>query len=589
MGVVRRPSSATLSAWKWLGLVTAVWVQAVSGNNYTFSNYSDAIKSLLNLNQVELNNLSVAKDIGKAFGLLAGFASDYLPTWAILLIGSLEGFAGYGAQWLVVSRRISPLPYWQMCVVLCMGGNSTTWMNTAVLVTCIRNFRQSRGPVSGLLKGYIGLSTAIFTDLSSALFAGSPSYFLLMLTVLPGLVCVTAMVFLRELPAEDAARDPPEAELRCFSVLNFLAVVIALYLLVNDLTGAHGVAFSRVFSAGLVVLLATPLVIPAYMVVGRGGRKGATAADGNDVESVRQPLVAAEQERKVEEEEREGEKQVEHVRGTVVIGEEHTIGEAVRTWEFWILFGSFLCGVGTGLAVMNNLGQIGSALGYADVSMFVSLTSIFGFFGRILSGSLSEHFIRLVPCLMRSPFRLTVSGDCSSHLKPFRFAHSGQVGRKSATPRPMWNAASQIVMAAGYIIMAMALPGSLYVGSIVVGMCYGVRIAVSVPTASELFGLKYYGLIYNILILNLPLGSFLFSGLLAGILYDKEATSGAGGFNTCVGAHCYRLVFLIMSVACVIGFGLDLLLSFRMKDVYLKIQATKNARAEKKSASSARN
>ncbi|XP_031477034.1 protein NUCLEAR FUSION DEFECTIVE 4-like [Nymphaea colorata] len=554
MGVVLRPSSATLSAWKWLGLVTAVWVQAVSGNNYTFSNYSGAIKSLLNLNQVELNNLSVAKDIGKAFGLLAGFASDYLPTWAILLIGSLEGFAGYGAQWLVVSRRISPLPYWQMCVVLCMGGNSTTWMNTAVLVTCIRNFRQSRGPVSGLLKGYVGLSTAIFTDLASALFDSNPSYFLLMLTVLPGLVCVTAMVFLRELPAEDAARDPPEKELRCFSVLNFLAVVIALYLLVNDLTGAHGVLFSRVFSAGLVVLLATPLVIPAYMVVGPGGRKGATAADGNDVESVRQPLVAAEQERKVEEEEGEGEKQVEHVRGTVVIGEEHTIGEAVRTWEFWILFGSFLCGVGTGLAVMNNLGQIGTALGYADVSMFVSLTSIFGFFGRILSGSLSEHFIR-----------------------------------KSATPRPMWNAASQIVMAAGYIIMAMALPGSLYIGSIVVGMCYGVRIAVSVPTASELFGLRYYGLIYNILILNLPLGSFLFSGLLAGILYDREATSGAGGFNTCVGAHCYRLVFLIMAVACVIGFGLDLLLSFRMKDVYLKIQATKKARAEKESAFSARN
>jgi hypothetical protein len=68
-----------------------------------------------------------------------------------------------------VSGAVAPLPYWQMSVFLCLGGNSTTWMNTAVLVTCIRNFRRSRGPVSSLLKGYVGLSTAIFTDTCSAL------------------------------------------------------------------------------------------------------------------------------------------------------------------------------------------------------------------------------------------------------------------------------------------------------------------------------------------------------------------------------------------------------------------------------------
>jgi hypothetical protein len=48
-----------------------------------------------------------------------------------------------------------------------------------------------------------------------------------------------------------------------------------------------------------------------------------------------------------------------------LIGEEHTIFEALRTVDFWVLFISFLCGVGTGLAVMNNMGQIGLALGYA--------------------------------------------------------------------------------------------------------------------------------------------------------------------------------------------------------------------------------
>lgn len=77
-----------------------------------------------------------------------------------------------------------------------------------------------------------------------------------------------------------------------------------------------------------------------------------------------------------------------------VIGEDHTIFEALRTIDFWILFVSFLCGVGTGLTVMNNMGQIGLALGYTDVSIFVSLMSIFGFFGRIISGTVSEYFIK---------------------------------------------------------------------------------------------------------------------------------------------------------------------------------------------------
>ncbi|KAL5995608.1 hypothetical protein ACLOJK_025672 [Asimina triloba] len=111
MGTLFSPSSSTA---KWLGFVTAVWVQAISGNNYTFSNYSDALKSLMGLTQLQLNNLSVAKDIGKAFGIFAGLASDRLSTPVILLIGSVEGFVGYGVQWLIVSQKIRPLPYWQV-------------------------------------------------------------------------------------------------------------------------------------------------------------------------------------------------------------------------------------------------------------------------------------------------------------------------------------------------------------------------------------------------------------------------------------------------------------------------------------------
>ncbi|CAG7898177.1 unnamed protein product [Brassica rapa] len=560
MGLGRSSSS---SALKWLGFVTAVWVQSISGNNYTFSNYSDALKSLMNLTQVELNSLSVAKDVGKAFGILAGLASDRLSTPVILLIGCFEGLLGYGVQWLVVSRTIQPLPYWQMCVFLCMGGNSTTWMNTAVLVTCIRNFRRNRGPVSGILKGYVGLSTAIFTVVCTALFSSDPASFLVLLSVVPFAVCLTAVFFLREVPPATSTAEENE-ESRYFAVFNIVAIVVAVYLQSYDVIGIKTGAVSVAFASVLLILLASPIAVPfhAYVrslnlneedVEGRADEPllrseiteetvvGAAAAADNELPPY--PTLLK------EEENNQG--GIEKRRP--VLGEDHTILEAALTVDFWVLFVSFLCGVGTGLAVMNNMGQIGLALGYTDVSIFVSMMSIWGFFGRILSGTISEHFIK-----------------------------------KNGTPRPLWNAASQVVMAVGYLLMALAIPGSLYFGSVVVGACYGVRLAITVPIASELFGLKYYGLLYNILILNFPLGawqkknfplgSFLFSGLLAGLLYDAEATPTPDGGNTCVGAHCYRLVFIVMAFTSIIGVGLDFWLAFRTKEIYTKIHASKKVK-----------
>ncbi|KAL4363978.1 hypothetical protein GQ457_04G000400 [Hibiscus cannabinus] len=521
----------TYSAWKWLGFVSAVWVQAIAGNNYTFSNYSDAIKTLMNLTQLQLNNLSVAKDAGKVFGLLSGLASDHFPTSVILLIGALEGLLGYGVQWLVVSGKIHPLPYWQMCIFLCMGGNSSTWMNTAVLVTCMRNFRRNRGPVSGILKGYVGLSTAIFTDLSGALFSDDPAKFLIMLAVIPFAVCLTAIFFLREIP-ESASVATEKEEARYFTIFNVIAVVIAVYLLAYDLIGSTNQVYSLVFAIVLVILLASSLAVPVYSFL----KSWSLVGFEPDMEQQEALLKqdANSNTTTAENEEPPVMTVVEKIRP--VIGEEHTISEMMQTWDFWLLFVSFLCGVGTGLAVINNMAQIGLALGQSNVSIFVSLISIWGFFGRIISGSVSEHFLK-----------------------------------RGGTPRPVWNAASQILMAVGFLLMALAVPGCLYIGSIVVGICYGVRQAVTVPVASELFGLKYYGMLYNILILNFPIGSFLFSGLLAGYLYDAEATPTPGGGNTCVGSHCYRLVFIVMAIASVVGFGFDVLLTMRTKNIYAKI------------------
>jgi hypothetical protein len=411
--VVAALDAMAATRWgRWLGLVTAVWVQCISGNNYTFSNYSHSLKTLMGLTQLQLNSLSVAKDVGKAFGLLAGLASDRVPTWLLLAIGSVEGLLGYGAQWLVVSRTVAPLPYWQMCVFLCLGGNSTTWMNTAVLVTCIRNFRRSRGPVSGLLKGYVGLSTAIFTGVCSALFADDPASFLVMLAVVPAAVCAVAALFLREGPA--AAKDE-EDDGRCFAAINSLAVAIALYLLAANLTGVGGGVVSAVFVAVLLVLLASPAAVPAH-VAWKSWIKARNAANADleeaDLAAAAPLLLDANAAAEAEEARGPGE--------LPQLGEEHTIGQALTSLDFWLMFASFLMGVGTGLAVMNNLGQMGVAMGYSDVSLFVSMTSIWGFFGRIASGTISEHFIKYVAQFPTSPLMQQSPSPEIRHICPYK-------------------------------------------------------------------------------------------------------------------------------------------------------------------------
>jgi hypothetical protein len=106
--------STALVATKWVGLAAAIWVQASAGNAYMFAFYSPSLKSVLHYNQLQLNNLGVAKDIGENVGLLAGLLCNKIPAWTLLCIGALLGFLGYGTLWLVVSGQIAPLPYWQV-------------------------------------------------------------------------------------------------------------------------------------------------------------------------------------------------------------------------------------------------------------------------------------------------------------------------------------------------------------------------------------------------------------------------------------------------------------------------------------------
>lgn len=122
-----------------------------------------------------------------------------------------------------------------------------------------------------------------------------------------------------------------------------------------------------------------------------------------------------------------------------------------------------------------------------------------------------------------------------------------------------------------FILFALALDGILYAATAMIGICYGILYSVMVPTASELFGLKHFGIIYAFMLLGNPIGALLFSGLLAGSVYDAEATKQ--GSSTCVGPDCFKVTFLVLAGICGLGTILSIILTVRLRPVYQMLYA----------------
>ncbi len=73
--------------------------------------------------------------------------------------------------------------------------------------------------------------------------------------------------------------------------------------------------------------------------------------------------------------------------------------QAAATLDFWLLCWVFFAAVGSGLALLNNLGQLVRALGgeATECVMLVSLFSVANAAGRLAMGWLPEHFLQVRP------------------------------------------------------------------------------------------------------------------------------------------------------------------------------------------------
>ncbi|KAB2614638.1 hypothetical protein D8674_021226 [Pyrus ussuriensis x Pyrus communis] len=484
---------------------------AGAGATYLFGVYSKQIKSSLGYDQTTLNLLGSFKDLGANVGVLSGLIGEVTPTWFVLLIGSAMNFTGYFMIWLAVTAKIPKPKVWHMCLYICIGANSQNFANTGALVTCVKNFPASRGVMLGLLKGFTGLSGAMFTQIYLAVYGNNSKSMILLIAWLPAALSV---VFVYTIRPMKLVRQPNE--LRVFYHFLYVSIGLAVFLMAMIIL-QNQINFSQAAYAGSVTVVCFFLFLILWNLM----KQPVDPPTELTVEKLPAQAIEAKDEQ-----------------------EKKTNISSLLSVDMLILFIATLCGLGSSLTAVDNLGQIGESLGYPTktISSFVSLVSIWNYFGRVFSGFVSESLLV-----------------------------------KWKVPRPLMMTLVLLLSCVGHLLIAFPAPGSVYVASVIIGFSFGAQLPLLFAIISELFGLKYYSTLFNCGQLASPLGSYILNVKVTGMLYDREALkelakSGRDRSSVkeliCLGSQCYRLAFSILAAVTFFGAVVSLILVVRTREFY---------------------
>ncbi|KNA05826.1 hypothetical protein SOVF_186740 [Spinacia oleracea] len=500
------------------------------------------IKSTMGYNQKQVSYLGVAKNLGDCIGFIAGALCEILPFWGVLSIGVLQTFVGYGFLWLIIANRLTTLPLWVLFIAIFVGTNGETYYNTAALVSCVLNFPDSRGPIVGILKGFAGLSGAILSQMYHIFSTSNRTSLILTIAIAPSIVVLSLMFSIRYV---EGHRQQRPSDNLSFSFVYGVCLVLAAYLmsslLLEDYLSQSLIIFCSII---LLSILLLPLVVPIAL---------SFSSEVHD--PIEESLLPGELSESVQDKPEaiigEVETEADSKKRGPKLGENFILRQALGKADLWLLFVSLVLGSGSGITIIDNMGQICESLGYSNTRIFVSIISICNFLGRVGGGYLSELIVR-----------------------------------NYAYPRLVALAIVQAILAFGLLYYAMGWPAAIYMLTVLTSLGYGAHWGIAPAAVSEMFGLKCFGALYNFVILAMPTGSFIFSSILASRVYDYYAEKQAGNVDiklimqltaedslTCMGSVCYSITCAILTGVVCIAVVLNLIVVRRTRSVYAHLYA----------------
>ncbi|TXG50399.1 hypothetical protein EZV62_022923 [Acer yangbiense] len=358
---------------KWITTVASIWIQCSVGGSYNFSIYSSTLKSTQNYDQSTLPSVSLFKEIGGCTGVLAGLLYSFVTLdRRHRNAGRLRCFCG---PWVVLF----------MGAILSFVGYFFMWASVVRLI--------HRPPVALMRLFMFTAAHSTTFSITAGLVTGVrnfPSH----VGTIAGLLEVTKRTLITM-----------ASWVRIVTFIFLLLLLIATPLGIAfkaqmDDTERLSLTFSTERSNSSLVYGPEPPIIAAYHKL----PAGKTCKENHDSTFDDLP-------------------------------KDMNLQQAICTINFWLLFIAMICGLGTGMATIDNISQVGDSLGYTtiEINSPVALLCIWNFLGRFISGYVSDIFLQ-----------------------------------RRGLARPLFVAITQAALAVGLIVIASGFPKSLYVGTILV-------------------------------------------------------------------------------------------------------------------------
>lgn len=197
--------------------------------------------------------------------------------------------------------------------------------------------------------------------------------------------------------------------------------------------------------------------------------------------------------------------------------EEFTTAEMLRTWQFYLIWGTYACGAGAGLMIISKLAAIAKLQAAVELGfVLVAVLALGNGSGRVLAGFISDKIGRkatLLICFVLQAALISILSQATAGT-------------------------------------ALAQPAVLAIIAALIGANFGANLALFPAVTKDFYGLKSFGMNYGFVFTAFGVGGFMLS-LFAGMVYDgKIVEAWKGSFNFAY----FTAAGLLIAAAVVVSF-----------------------------------